>query len=93
MANATAKTETVVVGVTLELSLEEATALADIMQSIGGHPLRTRRGLTDNVAQALREAGVLAVCERVDYEPARPDDLEGAITFNERPRLNKARMR
>jgi hypothetical protein len=63
--------------ITLELSLEEAQVLADILVRVGGIPRTTRRGLTNAIGLALHDQGILA-----DYQP---DDMWSAsyISFTE----------
>jgi hypothetical protein len=56
MATATAITKTVVTNITLELSAQEAQALTDILACVGGEPSGPR-GQSDNVLQALKQAG------------------------------------
>jgi hypothetical protein len=46
------------VGITLELSVEEAEAIAAVLYRVGGDPNTSRRGLTDRVSNALHGAGV-----------------------------------
>lgn len=58
--------------VKLTLTLDEAQVLADILAQIGGDP-STRRGLADNIADALTEADV--------YWDPEAEDYEGTITF------------
>lgn len=62
---------TVTAGVTLTLSVDEASALRDILGRVGGVPTETRRGLTTAVYDALNAAGV----------PRGPRDAEGWIYF------------
>lgn len=42
----------------LELSREEAQVLADLFSKIGGAPSTSRRGLTNNIMNALKEVGI-----------------------------------
>jgi hypothetical protein len=59
-------------GVQLTLSNNEAEALVSVLRKIGGAPDDTRRGFTQAVLQALRDAGV----------PTGPsNDLDGALNF------------
>lgn len=58
---------------TLELTKEEAQALADITDFIGGHKDTTRRGHYDNIAAALKAVGVVAL--------DRVRDITGGIKF------------
>jgi phage gp16-like protein len=59
MANAKFENRTVVTKVkvkvvSLELTIEEAETLRDILARVGGHPETTRRGLTDETLNSLR---------------------------------------
>ncbi len=63
MAKATALTAPpvvthVVVGYTLQLDVDEANILHDILSRIGGSPYKSRRGIAGNVLTALQDAGV-----------------------------------
>lgn len=94
MAKATAKIETLITSVTLELTLDEATMLADILARVGGSPNISRRGLAENVAAALREAGVLPVHRLENYNGIEAEDLAGGLTFRENtPRLDPKKQR
>lgn len=59
-------------GVILELSAEEASALYAALSHVGGE-YTSRRVLTDEIYEALEEAGV-----RSDF-----DDLKGNLEFKE----------
>jgi hypothetical protein len=79
---------TTVTGISLELTLDEATTLADIMSRVGGSPSTSRRGHTAAIYETLRAAGVKAVCDLENYDGYLPEDLEGALIFRENtPRL------
>ena len=74
MATATTriiKSETILI-----LSHEETRFLRDIMETIGGSPITTRRCFADNIQQALEEVG---------YKSAYPfkDMSDGGIYFSE----------
>lgn len=85
------KTET---GYTLELTLDEATMLADVLARVGGSPNASRRGLADNVTAALHEAGVFPVHKLGNYDSIVPEDLAGGLTFRENtPRLDPRKQR
>lgn len=59
MATANAVTKTVITGnVTLTMAVEEAETLRAVFSRIGGDPRTTRRGHTDALNAALRQAGV-----------------------------------
>lgn len=68
-----AKAEKVVIEtrVHLDISMSEAEALRELFCFVAGDP-RGRRGLVDNVAKALNEAGVYPEVEAV---------CEGKVTF------------
>lgn len=68
----TAKVEVV----NLELTREEASALRQILGSVGGPPFTTRRGLTDSILIALNNVGVES---RGIEDPTF--DVAGSITF------------
>lgn len=95
MAEATAKTETVITGVSLELTLDEATTLADITARVGGSPSTTRRAHVQSIAEALHEVNIRAVCELDNYDGVEPADLVGSgnIIFREAPRLDPEKIR
>ncbi len=44
--------------ITLQITEDEASALAAIFDLVGGHPDTTERGLTDSISSALSEIGV-----------------------------------
>lgn len=73
MATANKVEEIVVKGVTLELSLEEAETLASALSMVGGSVYTTRRQHTNEIENALREAGI----ETFVY------DLTGELRFNQ----------
>lgn len=84
MANASVTTnkveKTIVVEeevITLALNRAEATILMDIFSRIGGDPETTRRGLVDNMNDALRKIGVWGTDQK------DMDDKNRAIYFNE----------
>lgn len=58
MAEAEAKFRTVVDGVTLKLTGDEAKMIRDILYRVGGSPDTSRRGMADAIASALDDAGV-----------------------------------
>lgn len=60
--------ETEVEAVVLTLDRDEAQALRDVLGWVGGDPKLTRRGLTDNVLAALREAGLSYRSSSVDFD-------------------------
>ena len=85
---------TTVTGISLELTLDEATMLADLMSRVGGAPSTSRRGLADKIGTALRAVGVKSVCDLDDYEKAVPEDLQGGLVFLENtPRLDPRKQR
>jgi hypothetical protein len=67
-------------GIDLHLSQEEADALATILANIGGHPSKTRRGLTDAVKDALRGAGARGNISDLAKEGESPGHC-GSIYF------------
>ena len=81
MATATVKTEVKVTGVTLELTSQEATVIRDLMQVVGGSSLLTRRGFTDRINRALKDAGVKRTTHTNDMFAPRADDLTGTLYF------------
>ena len=58
-----------------ELSQAEARVLRDMLSRTGGDPAVTRRGIVDDMIDALDEVGV--------HWPPGPRDMLGAITFKE----------
>lgn len=72
MAEAKRIEEVVVKVITLELTMEEAQALAAVLSKVGGSVSHTRRGKTNDIECALLAAGV----KSVTY------DLEGEMRFN-----------
>ena len=73
MAKATA--QQTLIGVTLELSIEEAQALRDVLQLVAGSPRNSRRSLTDNIETALDD--LLFLCRDIK-------DLTGEVRFKDR---------
>ena len=61
--------------ITLHLPVKHAQAVRDILNQVGGSATRSRRGLIDDVRQALRDTNSLNEYGRSPYRPA---DLEGA---------------
>jgi hypothetical protein len=47
--------------ITLTLSEDEANVLVDIGRQIGGYPLDSRRGLVDNIKNALKAVGIKGI--------------------------------
>ena len=68
MATATTCSTTLVV---LKISEEEAHALSKVLRNVGGHPDRTRRGLTNSIMRALEIVGINDNCS----------DMSGGIYF------------
>jgi hypothetical protein len=64
--------------VTLDLSAEEAEALYIITRHIGGDPVKSRRGLIDNIREALKAVGVKP--ESQGRHPFEKDGTSGYIT-------------
>lgn len=62
--------------VNLELTREEASALRQVLGSVGGPPSTTRRGLIDSIMWALNDIGVKS---RDLDDPTF--DVAGSITF------------
>jgi hypothetical protein len=62
---------------TLELTKDEARTILDLTAFIGGASDTTRRGLTDTIGKALRDAGV----EGTSFE-VRSDEISGAVSFH-----------
>ena len=81
MATANAQTVVKVTGIKLELSELEARTIRDLMQVIGGSPHDTRRGVTDDINEALREAGVQRSGHSQQHQPTRARDVTGSIIF------------
>jgi hypothetical protein len=78
---ATAKTETRTVTkpvevevVMLELTMDEAKALREVVSRVGGPTRSSRRGLVDNILVALQKAGVL-------LPTSQSSDVYGSVTF------------
>lgn len=68
--------------VTLVMSPAEARALLDVTRSIGGSPDTTRRGLTDAIGFALREAGVSHTPRAdVSHTPRADAGRQGTLNF------------
>jgi len=63
---------TTTTGYTVSLSVDEAQALVDLLECVGGDPWDTRRGLAGAVSDALGDAGVYA---------GDTDDISGSIMF------------
>lgn len=61
--------------VKLTLTADEAQALADILANIAGSPELSRRGLADNISDALHRVGF-----RYDF-----DDITGSVQFHQGP--------
>lgn len=57
------------VSITLELDEDEAILVRDLVSSVGGHA-SSRRGLADNIKQALSEAGIYE-SDMDDMDPNR----------------------
>lgn len=70
-------------GVTLELSKEEAESLAALFAKIAGSPTRSRRGYTNAIQDALREAGFY-------WETSKAYDSLGGegVFFESEPGIN-----
>ena len=85
MANAFAKTETAttVTGITLELTLEEAQTLADVLYRVGGSPFTSRRKHTSSILSAMEGASVYAGDDMEVDGPATPTDINKSIYFND----------
>ena len=66
--------------VALTMDADEATAILDVLMHVGGPPATTRRGLTDNVSQALRQAGVKPKFEYYSVSP-QDRDVAGKVEF------------
>lgn len=74
-----AKAELVTAEPTVQLTLSkpEAQALADILSKIGGSAKDTRRGLADNIANALRTVDIY-----YNYELTKVrEELTGSLYF------------
>ncbi len=63
--------------ITLELSLEEAQALTDVLGLVGGSRVRSRRALIDNVYMALVSTDIKYIAT------FKVQDRTGSITFKE----------
>lgn len=70
-------------GITLHLTDEEASCLADIFYRVGGNPETTRRGLVDGISTALSKAGAV----RLNHH-TRPGDIGQGMTFVEMPEVD-----
>lgn len=64
--------------ITMELTIEEAQALTDVLASVGGNPLASRRRHTDAVYEALTDAGF-----RHWASFAGIRDFTGSVSFKE----------
>jgi hypothetical protein len=51
--------------VTLTLTLEEASALLQVSNRVGGSPIHSPRGRMDSIRQALEQAGVVPTSHAV----------------------------
>ena len=60
--------------ITLSLPIAHAQAVRDILNQVGGSATRSRRGLIDDVRQALRDTNSL---HEYAHSPYRPTDLDG----------------
>ena len=59
--------------ITLSLPIAHAQAVRDVLDQVGGSATRSRRGLIDDVRQALRDTNSL---EEWTHSPYRPADLD-----------------
>jgi hypothetical protein len=64
-----------IVEIQLTLSLEEASALARVLDSVGGDPSTTRRGLCDRINAALIKAGAEPGPNDIDKSVPRRGDI------------------
>ena len=60
--------------ITLSLPIAHAQAVHDILNQVGGSATRSRRGLINDVQQALRDTNSL---HEYVHSPYRPTDLDG----------------
>ena len=82
MANADTTTKTVVTGVTLDLSLKEATALAAVLCRVGGNPDTTGRGLIDGINKALQDNAITQGQYESDENGNESNLISGSIYFS-----------
>lgn len=71
--------------VALILSKDEAVMLRDVLANVGGNPKTTRRGLAENVFNALGNAGIKGRIDNDDDDFIGDDgrDYKGDIVFLE----------
>ena len=67
-------------GIKLELSVEEAQALQDVLGLVGGSPSTTRRRFIDPIYSALDAVGFVSRGCQDGYD-FDDDDRDGRITF------------
>ena len=75
--------------VELTLTKEEAETLSELLYKVGGSPYVSRRGHMQNLANALREAGVLNPAN-APYTSDLIPTSEGSIHFSALPEGNPA---